>query len=147
MLLFLKRLCSVSGRQQYAFFATISSTKVNLPKNSVVVFDQASLNVGEAYDKTTGKFTCKVDGLYTFSWTTVSNPKKDFTTVLITSGRHVAVQVVDNEATDDALSSSSTVVVRMRKGEQTWIRVVKGDYLRATWDHGSVSMFSGFKIN
>jgi hypothetical protein len=54
-----------------------------------VVFDQASLNVGEAYDKTTGKFTCKVDGLYTFSWTTVSNPKKDFTTGLITSGRHV----------------------------------------------------------
>jgi hypothetical protein len=37
----------------------MSSNKVNLPVNSVVVFDQASLNVGEAYDETTGKFTAK----------------------------------------------------------------------------------------
>jgi hypothetical protein len=50
----------------------MSSDKEDLPKKSVVVFDQASLNVGEAYDETTGKFTCKVDGLYTFSWTTIS---------------------------------------------------------------------------
>ena len=143
----LKRLCSISERQQYAFFATVSSNKANLPKNSVLVFDQASLNVGRAYDKTTGKFTCKVDGLYTFSWTTMSNINNDFSSVLITSGRRVAEQVVDNDSTDDGLSSSSTVIVRMRKGEQTWIRVVKGDFLKATWHSVSVSMFSGFKIN
>jgi complement C1q subcomponent subunit C len=126
----------------------MSSFKENLPTNSVVVFDKASLNVGEAYDNTTGKFTCKVDGLYTFSWTTMSNPKKDLTTVLNTSGRRVAVQVVDNDLTDDALSSSSTVVVRMRKGEQTWISAVEGDYLTTIWNSAMpVSIFSGFKIN
>jgi hypothetical protein len=111
------------------------------------LFDQASLNVGEAYDETTGKFTCKVDGLYTFSWTTVSNPKKDLTTELITSGSRVARNIVDNDETDDFLSSSSTVVVRMRKGEQTWISVVKGDKLTAQWGRVPSSMFSGFKIN
>jgi hypothetical protein len=39
----------------------MSSDKKNLPEDAVVVFDQASLNVGEAYDETTGKFTCNVD--------------------------------------------------------------------------------------
>jgi complement C1q subcomponent subunit C len=123
------------------------NNKMDLPGNSVVVFDQTSLNVGEAYDKTTGKFTCKVDGLYTFSWTTMSNPRKDFTTVLMTSGRRVAAQAVDNDVTGDALSSSSTVIVRMRKDEQTWISVINGDYLRVVWNSVSASMFSGFKIN
>jgi complement C1q subcomponent subunit C len=140
-------LCSISERQQYAFFATMSSDKTNLPVPSVVLFDQASLNVGEAYDETTGKFTCKVDGLYTFSWTTVSSPEKDLTTELITSGSRVARNLVDNDKTDDYLSSSSTVVVRMRKGEQTWISVVKGDQLTAEWSTVPTSMFSGFKIN
>jgi complement C1q subcomponent subunit C len=125
----------------------MSSDKTNLPVPSVVLFDQASLNVGEAYDETTGKFTCKVDGLYTFSWTTVSSPEKDLTTELITSGSRVARNLVDNDKTDDYLSSSSTVVVRMRKGEQTWISVVKGDQLTAEWSTVPTSMFSGFKIN
>ena len=115
--------------------------------DSVVVFDQASLNVGEAYDETTGKFTCKVDGLYTFSWTTFSSPNKGLTSVLITSGRDVVKNVVDTDKTANTLSSSSTVVVRMRNGEQTWIRVVKGDRLTDTWDSVPCSMFSGFKIN
>ena len=140
-------LCSISERQQYAFFATMSSNKKNLPVDSVVVFNQASLNVGEAYDETTGKFTCKVDGLYTFSWTTLSGPKKDLTTDLITSGNRVARNAVDTDKTDDYLSSSSTVVVRMRKGEQTWISVVKGNQLTAQWSSVPSSTFSGFKIN
>jgi hypothetical protein len=140
-------LCSISERQQYAFFATMSSNKENLPVDSVVVYDQASLNVGEAYDETTGKFTSKVDGLYTFSWTTLSSPHEDLTSVLITSGRDVVKNVVDTDKTANTLSSSSTVVVRMRKGEQTWISVVKGNHLTATWDSVPSSMFSGFKIN
>jgi hypothetical protein len=125
----------------------MSSNKENLPVDSVVVFDQASLNVGEAYDETTGKFTSNVDGLYTFSWTTLSKPKSDLTTVLITSGTRVVHNVVDTDETADTLSSSSTVVVRMRKSEQTWISVVKGDHLMARWDSVPSSMFSGFKIN
>jgi complement C1q subcomponent subunit C len=125
----------------------MSSDKEDLPKKSVVVFDQASLNVGEAYDETTGKFTCKVDGLYTFSWTTLSKSNKDLTTVLITNGSRVVQNVVDTDATDDTLSSSSTVIVRMSKGEQTWISVIQGDQLTAQWSSLPSSMFSGFKIN
>ena len=125
----------------------MSSDKNNLPKDSVVLFDKASLNVGEAYDVMTGKFTCKVDGLYTFSWTTLSSPKKDLTTDLITNGRRVAINVVDTDESADFLSSSSTVVVRMRKGEQTWIRVFKGVHMMAQWYSFPCSMFSGFKIN
>jgi complement C1q subcomponent subunit C len=140
-------LCSISERQQYAFFATMSSDKENLHVDSVVVFDRASLNVGEAYDETTGKFTCKVDGLYTFSWTTLSGPKKDLATVLITSGSRVAINIVDTDQSADYLSSSSTVIVRMRKGEQTWIKVVVGEQMEAVWGSFPCSMFSGFKIN
>ena len=125
----------------------MSSDKKNLPEDAVVVFGQASLNVGEAYDETTGKFTCNVDGLYTFSWTTLSKPKRDLTTVLITSGTRVVQNVVDTDKTADTLSSSSTVVVSMRKGEQTWISVIKGDYLMAQRGSLPSSMFSGFKIN
>ncbi|CAG2216286.1 C1QL [Mytilus edulis] len=83
--------------KKYAFFATLSSSHDNLPANTVVMFDTVSLNEGDAYDGTTGKFTCPEDGLYHFSWTTVSNARKDFVSVLVANDRKIAENAVDSD--------------------------------------------------
>ncbi|CAC5406073.1 C1QL [Mytilus coruscus] len=64
------------NRLNYAFFAHISSDKDNLKIGTIIIFNVVPLNVGSAYDGTTGKFTCKEDGIYMFSWTTLSNSKR-----------------------------------------------------------------------
>lgn len=136
-------------KEMYAFFAHLSSSKKSLSDGTVVIFDKAPLNVGGVYDTENGKFTCKDDGLYFFSWTTLSQSKQDFTSALVVNGNGIAENIVDNDVTDDALTGSSSVVVHLRKGDLAWIGVVgaEGKYLRDTWAKGiPASVFTGFKI-
>ncbi|XP_071128045.1 heavy metal-binding protein HIP-like [Mytilus edulis] len=134
--------------KKYAFFATLSSSKNNLPANTVVMFDTVSLNEGDAYDGTTGTFTCPEDGLYHFSWTTVSDSGKDFSSVLVANDRKIAVNVVDSDSVSDYMTGTSNVIVRMMKGQKAWIAVQGSDgkHLFKDWNGPPCSMFSGFQL-
>ncbi|XP_063415794.1 uncharacterized protein LOC134697446 [Mytilus trossulus] len=134
--------------KKYAFFATLSSDKKNLPANSVVMFDTVSPNEGGAYDGTTGKFTCPEDGLYHFSWTTVSGEGEDFSSVLVANGNIIAANAVDSDSVSDTMTGTSNVIVRMMKGQKAWIavQVSEGDHLDMAWNGSPCSMFSGFKL-
>ncbi|VDI56771.1 Hypothetical predicted protein [Mytilus galloprovincialis] len=134
--------------KKYAFFATLSSDRSNLPANAVVMFDTVSLNEGDAYDGTTGIFTCPEDGLYHFSWTTVSNPGKDFTSVLVANDRKIAENAADSDSVSDAMTGTSNVIVRMMKRQKAWIGVQGSDgkNLKKIWVGSPCSMFSGFKL-
>lgn len=116
----------------------------------MIIFDRAPLNVGGGYDTASGKFTCKDDGLYFFTWTTLSNPKTDFTSALFVNGNGIAENIVDNDETSDAMTGSSSAIFQMRKGDVAWIGVVgtEGMYIRHTWTKGiPASVFTGFKID
>lgn len=134
--------------KKYAFFATLSSDKNDLPTNAVVIFDTVSLNEGDAYDGTAGKFTCPEDGLYHFSWTTVSGDDKDFTSVLVANDRKIAENVVDSDSVSDTMTGTSNVIVRMIKGQKAWIAVQSSDgkHLDKNWGDSPCSMFSGFRL-
>ncbi|CAG2248576.1 unnamed protein product [Mytilus edulis] len=137
-------------REKHAFFAHLSSNKENLIDGTVVIFNRAPLNVGGGYDTASGKFTCKEDGLYFFSWTTLSNSRKDFTSALFVNGNGIAENIVDNDETIDTMTGSSSAIFQMRKGDVAWIGVVgsEGTYLRHTWVNGiPASVFTGFKID
>ncbi|XP_063402145.1 uncharacterized protein LOC134686403 [Mytilus trossulus] len=145
----LKQKFEQKDRLKYAFFSHLSSSKTNLTPNTIVIFDVVPLNIGSAYDGTTGKFTCKEDGIYTFSWTTLSGSNQDFTSALVVDGTPIASNVVDNESTGDALTGSMSVIVKMRKGQQAWIKCVgpSKNYLYSSWTgNAPSSVFSGFKI-
>lgn len=136
-------------RLNYAFFAHISSSQENLKIKTIVVFDVVPLNIGRVYDGTTGKFTCKKDGIYTFSWTTLSHDNMDFTSALVVDGRPIASNAVDNDVTRDAMTGSITVIVKMTKGQKAWITVLQPstNRLSVSWsDNIPNTVFSGFKI-
>ncbi|CAG2246364.1 unnamed protein product [Mytilus edulis] len=134
--------------EKVCVFATLSSDKNDLPGDTVVIFDTVSLNEGDAYDGTTGTYTCPEDGLYYFSWTTVSNAGKDFTSVLVANDRKIAVNVVDSDSVTDYMTGTSNVIVRMMKGQKAWLAVNHGDgkHLDQQWGDSPCSMFSGFKL-
>ncbi|VDH88975.1 Hypothetical predicted protein [Mytilus galloprovincialis] len=142
-----KQIFEQKNKLSYAFFSHLSSPKTNLKSNAIVIFDVVPLNIGGAYDGTTGKFTCKEDGIYTFSWTTQSSSKIDFTSALVVDGTLIASNVVDNDETEDALTGSMSVIVKMTKGQQAWIKFVEPvkNFLNHSWS-GPSSVFSGFKV-
>ncbi|XP_052103252.1 heavy metal-binding protein HIP-like isoform X2 [Mytilus californianus] len=142
----IKELFKVSTK--YAFFATLSSDKNNLPNNAVVIFDAVSLNEGHAYDRRTGKFTCPEDGIYHFSWTTVSGAGRDFSSVLVANDKKIAANAVDSDSVSDTMTGTSNVIVRMIKGQKAWIAVQtsEGTHLDVRWNDAPCSMLSGFKL-
>ncbi|CAG2240980.1 unnamed protein product [Mytilus edulis] len=94
---------------------------------------RVNLNVGGAYNAVNGKFTCKEDGVYFFSWSSLSSPNKDFTSKLVVNGHDIVAVVVDNDLTKDALAGSNSAVFQLRRGESAWIKVVEGAYIARAW--------------
>jgi len=56
-----------SSRHNAAFFVGLSENIGPVVDNSDVIFDRVVTNVGNAYDKPTGKFTAPADGVYQFN--------------------------------------------------------------------------------
>ncbi|XP_071170920.1 heavy metal-binding protein HIP-like [Mytilus edulis] len=76
----------VKDRFKYVFFSYLSFDKRNFSQDPILVFDVVPLNIGKAYNGKTGKFTCKEDGIYTFSWAT----NEGFTSVLLVDEKSIA---------------------------------------------------------
>lgn len=51
------------------FHALLSKRLKNVPKDTIIKFENVEVNEGNGYNPTTGKFTAPVDGLYSFLWT------------------------------------------------------------------------------
>ena len=120
-------------KTKYAFLVRFKSSKSNLAANTILKFDNVKLNTNDCYNKTSGKLTAPKDGFYTFSWTTISLPGQDFTSVLVHDGDVVATNPVDSDSSNDYMTGSSTVVVEMKAREQVLLKVYsgEGDYLYA----------------
>lgn len=55
----------------------------NMKTQETVIFNQVSLNEGNAYDTASGKFTAPTDGVYFFSWGILSDSGKYFVTEIV----------------------------------------------------------------
>lgn len=110
--------------------------------HATVVYDAVKTNFGGGYDPITGVFTAPSDGLYYFSWTTLTEPKGSFITSLQHNNNAVAGNHARANGLDEYLPSSQSAVVQMKNGETVYIRTwAQGQYVSGFW-----SSFSGFKI-
>ena len=127
-----------------AFQARLKNAINNLPNYAVVKFNQIITNIGNAYDKRTGYFTCPEEGVYSFSWAFLTTPGKSFHTELVVDGivtTYTYLNANDHSKTD--LSSSNSAVVKLKSGNKVWLRAhgTSGQHAYADW-----SSFSGFKV-
>nr|XP_034307784.1 complement C1q tumor necrosis factor-related protein 4-like [Crassostrea gigas] len=141
--------CNGEQTKVIGFQSSRKGDLVNLKTSETVIFNQASLNKGSAYDTTTGEFTAPNDGVYSFSWTTMSETEKYFITEIFLNSSPVAYNFTDGRGrTKNAgnVMSSSNAIIEMRKGDKVWIRAHDkyGQFARCV--NGQWCFFSGFKI-
>jgi len=67
-------------------FRVSSPTASTYSSSSVITFSDVQLNVGDAYDVNTGKFTAPVSGLYIFT-----------SQLCVNKGQHVYIEIAKNE--------------------------------------------------
>lgn len=86
-----------------AFQAKLKNPISSLSPNQIIKYDDVITNIGEGYDRTTGKFTALMDGVYSFTWTYMT--KK-------------GARVYDQTAT--LASATDHLIVTMERGTRFW---------------------------
>ncbi|XP_049582851.1 complement C1q tumor necrosis factor-related protein 5 [Syngnathus scovelli] len=136
--------CAVAPKS--AFSAKISEGR-NMPLTAggVVLFDKILLNHQDDYNAETGRFTCKVPGVYYFAvHATVYRTSLQFD--LVKNGHTVAsyFQFFGNWPKPASLSGGS--LVHLVPGDQVWIQMSLGEYNGFYSSTKTDSTFSGFLV-
>lgn len=116
-----------------------------MKNEETVIFNKVSLNEGNAYDKTSGKFTAPSDGIYSFSWTTLTPAGKHFVTDIVRNGETITRNYTDGRGQNGFAMSTSNANIKMKKGEKVWIRT-HGNNGHFVHGSGEWSFFSGVKL-
>ncbi|VDI62045.1 Hypothetical predicted protein [Mytilus galloprovincialis] len=134
---------STPSSGKVGFLVSNSKDLQNIGNGAIVVFDTVTTNIGGGYDKSTGVFTARVDGLYYFTWTVLAYTGKTFYTKLILNDTIIARNHAGAEGMSTYMPSSQSAVLQMSKNDKVSIRIsTNGKYMIGdTW-----STFSGFKI-
>lgn len=104
------------------FQSSLTKTMENMKHQETIIFDTVSLNEGNAYDKTTGTFTAPFDGLFSFTWATLTKGGKYFITEIVRNGQRMAYNHNDGRGLETYSMSSSHANIKMKKGDKVWIR-------------------------
>lgn len=125
------------------FHAYVESTKT-IAEGVVWVYDKVVTNTHNAYSATTGKFTTPEQGLYMFSYSTVSDPGKWSHAGLYVNGKIRSWQNCSKGGGKNQwLTSSNTAILLLQKGDVVYVASFHFD---ATIRE-SLSDFSGAKLN
>ncbi|XP_069127252.1 complement C1q-like protein 4 [Argopecten irradians] len=106
--------------QKYGFSARLNQDVASLMNNEAIVFDQVLTNVGQAYDPTTGMFTCPFSGVYEFAATIVSNgAHKNLDAELVMAGKRLARLHSTVYGFDQG---TQVVITKCQEGQHVWVR-------------------------
>lgn len=115
-----------------------------MKNQEIVIFDKVSLNDGNAYNKTSGIFTAPMDGIYSFTWSILTQGGKYFVSDIVRNGHKVASNYSDGRGHNGWPMSTSHVYIKMKKGEKVWIRA-QSNYGHFAYG-GHWCSFSGAKL-
>ncbi|NWV72705.1 C1QC protein, partial [Dasyornis broadbenti] len=130
---------SSKQKQRSAFSVTRQTSQYPL-KNVPVVFNHVITNTNDDYDTSTGKFTCRLPGLYYFVFH--SSHTANLCVILHKNQRRMA-SFCDHKTNSMQVSSGGTLL-RLAAKDEVWLGV--NDYNGMVGIANSDSIFSGFLL-
>lgn len=128
-------------KQKHQSVFTVTRQTSQFPAaNGLVKFNTAVTNPQGDYDLSTGKFTCKVPGLYYF----VHHTSQTANLCVQLYRNEVRVTTFCDHLSNSKQVSSGGVLLKLQAGEQVWLAV--NDYNGMVGTEGSDSVFSGFLL-
>nr|XP_011430624.2 complement C1q tumor necrosis factor-related protein 3-like isoform X1 [Crassostrea gigas] len=126
-----------------AFHVYLTNSISSLSQNQTIKYDHVITNIGEGYDKTTGKFTAPVDGVYSFTWTYLTKHGAVAYVGGVIDGKQVVWAVIYGQTATWA-GTTGHLVVKMKKGSQFWTPNTSKE---VTYIHKLFTFLSGYKIS
>ncbi|XP_038232802.1 complement C1q subcomponent subunit C [Dermochelys coriacea] len=121
-------------------FSVVRRTGQHPDKNAPVVFNHVITNPTQDYNTTSGKFTCRVPGLYYFIFHTSQTANL---CINMYKNRQKVASFCDHMSNSKQVSSGG-LLLHMDAGHQLWLAV--NDYNGMVGIAGSDSVFSGFLL-
>ncbi|KAM4651312.1 complement C1q subcomponent subunit A-like [Discoglossus pictus] len=134
---------NIADQKRTAF----SAIDANINKDLVVVFSRAITNQENAYNKNTGKFTCKEPGYYYFTFQVVSGG--DLCLFIVTKQNGSTKKLLgfcDNNARSQPQVNSGGTVLNLKVKDEVWIETMAQKRRIATSTEAT-SIFSGFLLH
>ena len=97
-----------------------------------IIFNYEFSNVGKDFNRDTGRFTCRINGTYFFTF------------YIFAEERQPVVQLVKNDdfqVSPSQASMSNTIILDLVEGDQVWLRLLRGSMLSG--NRGRQTTFSG----
>ncbi|KAK2914413.1 hypothetical protein Q8A67_002812 [Cirrhinus molitorella] len=111
--------------------------------DKTLIYKNVFINVGDAYNKTTGIFTAPVKGVYYFSFFYHCQADQPTMLALYRNGKQVAM-TQHHKSSCYTENGGNGLTLQLEKREQVYM--VLGKNTRV-WDASNVTVFSGFLIN
>ncbi|XP_042544499.1 complement C1q subcomponent subunit C [Dipodomys spectabilis] len=127
-------------QKHQSVFTVTRQTSLYPAANGLVKFNSAITNPQGDYNLSTGKFTCKVPGLYYFVYHT--SQTANLCVHLYRSGSRMTT-FCDHLSNSKQVSSGG-VALQLQLGQEVWLAV--NDYNGMVGTEGSDSVFSGFLL-
>ena len=136
-------ICIYSFQNYSAFFATLTSGYAG-PNyaHDAIKFNDVSINIGNGYSSSTGKFTAPDNGIYQISFSYLQRSGYQSHVQLIKDGVKYT-EVHANHRNYDQLSK--TVLIELKKGQKVWVRLPKSSSY-AIYGSGRYTTFYGYLI-
>ena len=110
--------------------------------NSKIVYDSVLINVGDAYDSRTGVFTCPVEGVYVFTWSTMSRGERQHCDAYIYRNGVPSLVAFAYEDSSNNEVASNTEIFHLGQNDTVWIKTTTCDFL---YGYPYIA-FSGWKL-
>ena len=124
------------------------SQKTTLNINSIVKFDEVSVNEGNHFNSGDGIFVAPVSGIYQFSWTTITTSSKLAETELRVDNVIQETLHISLSSSAGTISGTKVVLCKVREGDHVWIQtsnVYGVNYFHAA--NADKSSFTGMLIH
>ncbi|NP_001103579.1 cerebellin 8 precursor [Danio rerio] len=133
-----------TGRPKVAFSAALGSGGFFGPFDTDVtlVYKDAFINIGNAYNKNTGIFTAPVKGVYYFSFFYHCSTSHGTELALHKNGEWVTV-TAHHKKKGPAENGGNGITLQLQKGDQLYINLIKNKWI---WDGSNVTVFNGFLL-
>ncbi|RXN19684.1 scavenger receptor cysteine-rich type 1 M130-like protein [Labeo rohita] len=133
-------------RPKVAFSAALGINGFFGPVNVdfTLVYKNVFMNVGDAYQQTTGIFTAPVRGLYYFSFFYHCATANDTWLHLYRNGKKEAVAGQHKTQHGTPANGGNGLTLLLEKGDQVYMVLQKDSWI---WDKDDVTLFSGFLID
>ncbi|XP_060066951.1 complement C1q and tumor necrosis factor-related protein 9B-like [Ylistrum balloti] len=115
-----KRVTELEARSQdvkvgFYTFITYASAE------AIIKFDRVKFNEGQAYDSSTGVFTCPISGAYHFVWS-VQVDNTEYGYVLVDFKRNGDTYGFTITHGPKQHTSTNSVVIRLQRGDRIWLQ-------------------------